>query len=105
MRMVFCGLSLPLPLVLIIERCHTILTDTPHAMGRSEVYSMTFAPNCMHHIQTLSLRYYDTNPVGRLVTRVTNDVEALNELFSSGLVLMISDISDARRYRGVYVPH
>lgn len=44
------------------------------------------------HIQKLSLRFYDTNPVGRLVTRVTNDVEALNELFSSGLVLMLSDI-------------
>ena len=43
------------------------------------------------HIQTFSLRYYDTTPVGRLITRVTNDVEALNELFSSGVVLIIAD--------------
>jgi ATP-binding cassette, subfamily B, multidrug efflux pump len=43
-------------------------------------------------LQELSLRYYDTTPVGRLVTRVTNDVEVLNEVFSSGLVMMISSI-------------
>jgi ATP-binding cassette subfamily B protein len=44
------------------------------------------------HIQSLSMRFYDKNPVGRLVTRVTNDVETLNQLFSSGLVMMIADI-------------
>lgn len=44
------------------------------------------------HIQRLPLRVFDTTPVGRLVTRVTNDVEALNELFSSGVVLIINDI-------------
>jgi ATP-binding cassette subfamily B protein len=44
------------------------------------------------HIQRLSLSYYDKNPVGRLVTRVTNDVEVLNQLFSSGLVMMLADI-------------
>ncbi len=44
------------------------------------------------HIQAMSLRAFDTTPVGRLVTRVTNDVEALNELFSSGVVLIFSDV-------------
>ncbi|MCC6845004.1 MAG: ABC transporter ATP-binding protein/permease [Bacteroidetes bacterium] len=44
------------------------------------------------HIQQFALKVFDTTPVGRLITRVTNDVEALNELFSSGVVLMISDI-------------
>lgn len=44
------------------------------------------------HAEGLALRYYDTTPVGRIVTRVTNDVEVLNELFSSGVVLMISDV-------------
>lgn len=43
------------------------------------------------HIQQFALKVFDTTPVGRLITRVTNDVEALNELFSSGVVLMISD--------------
>lgn len=38
------------------------------------------------HLQGLSLAYFDRNPVGRLVTRVTNDVEALKELFTSGFI-------------------
>ena len=44
------------------------------------------------HIQHLSMKFHDKNPVGRIVTRVTNDVETLNQLFSSGLVMMIADI-------------
>lgn len=44
------------------------------------------------HVQKLALRYYDTTPVGRIVTRVTNDVETLNELFSQGIVNMIADV-------------
>jgi ATP-binding cassette subfamily B protein len=43
-------------------------------------------------LQEISLRYFDTTPVGRLVTRVTNDVEVLNEVFSSGLVMMVANI-------------
>lgn len=44
------------------------------------------------HLQGLSASYYDRNPVGRIVTRVTTDVEALNELFSSGVVSTLSDL-------------
>ena len=43
-------------------------------------------------MQKLALRFFDRNPVGRLVTRVTNDVEVLNEMFSSGLVTVFADI-------------
>ena len=46
----------------------------------------------MTHLQTLDLAYYDKNPVGRLVTRVTTDVDVLNDLFASGLVTIIGDI-------------
>jgi len=42
--------------------------------------------------QKLDLRYYDRNPVGRLITRVTSDVETLNELFSSGIVTVFGDV-------------
>src|SRR4051812_34939049 len=38
------------------------------------------------HLQRLSVTFYDRNPVGRLVTRVTSDVESLNDLFTSGVV-------------------
>lgn len=44
------------------------------------------------HLQKLSLRFFDKTPIGRLVTRVTNDVESLNELFSSGIVMIFSDV-------------
>lgn len=44
------------------------------------------------HIQTLSCRYFDLTPVGKLVTRVTNDVEALNEMYSGILVRLFRNI-------------
>jgi ATP-binding cassette subfamily B protein len=44
------------------------------------------------HLQRLSIPYFDRNPVGRLMTRVTSDVETLNELFSSGLVTVFGDV-------------
>lgn len=43
-------------------------------------------------LQTLELRFYDRNPVGRLMTRMTSDVETLNELFSSGVVAIFGDL-------------
>jgi ATP-binding cassette subfamily B multidrug efflux pump len=46
----------------------------------------------MEHLQHLDLAFFDTNPVGRLVTRVTSDVDVLNELFSSGLVTILGDV-------------
>lgn len=44
------------------------------------------------HTQRLALKFFDKTPIGRLVTRVTNDIEALNELFSSGIVMVFSDV-------------
>ncbi|MCD7864187.1 MAG: ABC transporter ATP-binding protein/permease [Lachnospiraceae bacterium] len=44
------------------------------------------------HIQSLSLRYFDLTPVGKIVTRVTNDVEAMNEMFSGILVNLFRNI-------------
>jgi ATP-binding cassette subfamily B multidrug efflux pump len=46
----------------------------------------------MAHLQTLDVAYYDKNPVGRLVTRVTTDVDVLNDLFASGLVTIVGDL-------------
>jgi ATP-binding cassette subfamily B protein len=44
------------------------------------------------HLQRLPMSYYDRTPVGRLVTRVTTDVDALNELFAAGVVTMLNDV-------------
>ncbi len=46
----------------------------------------------MAHLQRLDIAFYDRNPVGRLVTRVTTDVDVLNELFASGLVTILGDL-------------
>ncbi len=44
------------------------------------------------HTMRLAAKFFDRTPIGRIVTRVTNDVESLNELFSSGIVMVFSDV-------------
>lgn len=44
------------------------------------------------HILSLEVSYYDRNPLGKLVNRVTNDIETLNELFSSVLITLVQDL-------------
>jgi ATP-binding cassette subfamily B protein len=44
------------------------------------------------HLQRMDIAFFDRNPVGRLVTRVTTDVDALNEMFTSGVVSIVEDI-------------
>ena len=43
-------------------------------------------------LQRADLKFYDKNPIGRLMTRITNDVETLNELFSSGVITVFGDL-------------
>lgn len=58
--------------------------------GQRVMYDVRIA--VYKHMNRLSLSYYDRNPVGRLITRVTNDIEALNEMFSSGVVNIFGDV-------------
>ncbi|HEY3930030.1 MAG TPA: ABC transporter ATP-binding protein [Candidatus Koribacter sp.] len=44
------------------------------------------------HLQRLHIAFFDRNPVGRLVTRVTSDVDALNDMFTSGVVSIVEDV-------------
>ncbi len=44
------------------------------------------------HIQTMSLGFFDKNPVGRLITRISNDVDALNEFITQGTVALLGDL-------------
>jgi ATP-binding cassette subfamily B protein len=44
------------------------------------------------HIQSMHVGFFDRNPVGRLVTRVTSDVDALNEMFTSGVLAIFEDV-------------
>ena len=55
------------------------------------------------HLQRLDLRFYDRNPVGRLMTRVTTDVDVLNELFTSGVVSVFGDVFTLFGIMGVLI--
>jgi len=44
------------------------------------------------HVLSLSALFFDRTPVGRLMTRLTNDIEALNEMFASGIVSLVGDV-------------
>ncbi len=59
-------------------------------MGQSII--LTVRKELYAHIQSLSSRYFDLTPVGRLVTRVTNDVEALDEMYSGILVRLFRNV-------------
>jgi ATP-binding cassette subfamily B protein len=71
----------------LLEYLQLLLTTW---IGRRVMYDLRL--QLFTHLQQLSLRFFDVNPVGRLMTRVTNDVETLNELFSSGVVTVFGDV-------------
>ncbi len=58
-------------------------------VGQQTMYDMR--KQIFAHLQRLPMTYFDKNPVGRLMTRVTTDVDALNDLFAAGVVTMIND--------------
>jgi ATP-binding cassette subfamily B protein len=65
-------------------------TWTMQLTGQRIMFDMRMA--IYRHLQRLDLRYYDRNPVGRLMTRVTSDVDVLNDLFTSGVVTIFGDV-------------
>ncbi len=61
-----------------------------NTMGQYIMYDLR--KEIFAHMQRLPLQYFDRNPVGRLITRLTSDVDALNELMTSGFVTLFSDL-------------
>jgi ATP-binding cassette, subfamily B, multidrug efflux pump len=76
-----------LGLEFLVEYGQTLLTTY---IGQRVMYDLRM--QIFGHLQRLSISFFDRNPVGRLMTRVTSDVETLNELFSSGLVTVFGDV-------------
>jgi ATP-binding cassette, subfamily B, multidrug efflux pump len=66
------------------------LTYYTQLLGQKIIFDLRM--QIFSHVQKLALRFFDKTPIGRIVTRTTNDVESLNELFSSGIVMVFSDI-------------
>jgi ATP-binding cassette subfamily B protein len=71
----------------IIQYAMTYLTSW---IGQNIILDLRM--KIFEHLQNLHLKFYDRNPVGRLITRVTSDVEVLFDVFSSGLVTAFGDI-------------
>lgn len=67
-----------------------VQTTTLQMLGQRIMYDMR--REVYDHLQRLDLAYYDRNPVGRLMTRVTSDVDAINDLFTSGVVSVFGDV-------------
>src|SRR5579862_4105336 len=58
-------------------------------VGQETMYDLR--KEIFEHLQRLPMSFFDRTPVGRLVTRATTDVDALNDLFASGVVAMLND--------------
>ena len=68
-----------------------IQTYTTEYTGQRAMHDLRM--EIFSHLQKQDLAYFDRNPVGRLMTRTINDVETLNELFSTGVVGLLGDVS------------
>ncbi|HSH76327.1 MAG TPA: ABC transporter ATP-binding protein, partial [Longimicrobiales bacterium] len=71
----------------VLEYVEAVVTTW---LGQSVMYDLR--KQIFEKLQRSDLRFYDRNPIGRLMTRITNDVETLNELFSSGVVTVFGDL-------------
>src|SRR6267154_2448195 len=71
----------------LLEYLQTYLMQWAGQMVMFDLRSEIF-----RHLQRMHIGFYDKNPVGRLVTRVTTDVDALNEMFTSGVVSIFEDV-------------
>src|SRR5690606_38161112 len=64
--------------------------NTLQFTGQSVIYDIR--ETIMRHLSQMQISFYDKNPIGRLVTRITHDVEALNQLYSQVIVNLIREI-------------
>ncbi|MCS6808501.1 MAG: ABC transporter ATP-binding protein [Bacteroidota bacterium] len=85
------GMIAVIMVILIVQGIlQYFLTNLMQYIGQMTIFDVRM--QLFRRLQEISMRYYDTTPIGRLVTRVTNDVEVLNEVFSSGLVMIVANI-------------
>ena len=85
MALAYVGVVLLGFLVLFIQ------TYTTQYTGQRAMHDLRM--DIFSHLQRQDMAYFDRNAVGRLMTRTINDVETLNELFSTGVVGLLSDVS------------
>ncbi len=82
------ALFLAVLIVAFLAEC--VQTWTMQMAGQHIMFDLRLA--VYRRLQQADVRYYDRNPVGRLMTRVTSDVDVLNDLFTSGVVTIFGDV-------------
>jgi ATP-binding cassette subfamily B protein len=84
------ALALFLPSVVLTFGLEFAQSFAMQLVGQRVMYDMR--KQLFAHLQRLQMSFFDRNPVGRLVTRVTTDVDVLNDLFASGVVAIFGDV-------------
>jgi len=84
MSLLYTGVAL---LIFLLEFFQGLLIAWVGQQGMRRLRQQLFS-----HLQHLDVRFFDRNPVGRLLTRITSDVQALNELFSQGVMTVAGDV-------------
>ncbi len=74
-------------IVILLQYAQAMLLQT---MGQRIMFDLR--REIFAHLQKLPIRFFDRHPIGRLMTRATTDIESLNELFTTGVVVILSDI-------------
>jgi len=83
LALIFFGIVL---LRLISGYSQSVITSYFSQMAMNDLRHDVFA-----HLQKMPVKYFDQNPVGRLVTRVTNDIRAIDEMLASGVITIVQD--------------
>jgi ATP-binding cassette subfamily B protein len=82
--------ALYLAVLLAAFAAEFVQTWTMQLIGQRIMFDLRMS--IYRHLQRLDLRFYDRNPVGRLMTRVTSDVDVINDLFTSGVITVFGDV-------------
>ncbi len=82
--------ALYIGVMLVAFVCNRVQYLMIQEMGQKIVYTLRM--ELMEHVHSLSMRFFDTTPVGRIVTRITNDTEAINDLYANIIVRLFRNV-------------
>ena len=82
--------ALYIGVMLVAFVCNRLQYLMIQEMGQKIVYTLRM--ELMEHVHSLSMRFFDTTPVGRIVTRITNDTEAINDLYANIIVRLFRNV-------------
>ncbi len=82
--------ALYLVVLLLLLGCNRMQMVLLQKMGQDIIYDLRV--DLFRHTESLTMRFFDTTPVGKIVTRLTNDVEAINEVFANILVKLFQNV-------------